>query len=163
MFIHKFTRSFHCADEQCSAVISELQELGVPSMSPSEVCQTCYHGNNGAVWLSYLTCIRPNEHNNCDYVTVVVSDSQDDQQLVPVRPAHHLRRLNIGKIQMCRHNEGHCPKGGRCLFAHSDEELNHWRWERAREILDNEFPVVNCTIIFVILIKLIIFLMTFTV
>jgi hypothetical protein len=73
---------------------------------------------------------------------VVVNDSQDNQQLVPVRSADHLR-VDVGKIQMCRHDPSYCPKGDKCFFAHSEEELNYWRWERAKEILDNEFPLVK--------------------
>ena len=119
-------------------VISELQDCDVWSVSPSDVCLECYRDNNSAVWLSYLTCIRPNEHTDSNTITVVVSD----QQLVPVRSADHLSRLNVSRIEMCRHDPSHCPRGERCRFAHSEEELNYWRWERAKDILDNEFPLV---------------------
>ena len=124
-------------------VISDLQECGVWSVSPSDVCLECYHDNNNAVWLSHFTCIRPNEHTDSDTITVVVSDSQNNQQLIPVRPADHLSRLTVGRIAMCKHDPSYCPRGESCLFAHSDEELNYWRWERAKEILDNEFPLVS--------------------
>lgn len=133
---------FVTVDDQCSEVISDLQECDVWSVSPSDVCLKCYRDNNSAIWLSHLTCIRPSEHENEDTITVVVSDSQDNQKLVPVRSADHLR-VDVGQIQMCRHEPSYCPRGDECLFAHSEEELNYWRWERAKEILDNEFPLVN--------------------
>ena len=123
-------------------MISDLQDCEVWSVSPSDVCLKCYHENNSAIWLSHLTCIRPSEHGDSDTITVVVSDSQDNQQLVPVRSADHLSRLDVSRIEMCRHDPSYCPKGDRCRFAHSKEELNYWRWERAKEILDNEFPLV---------------------
>lgn len=130
-------------DEQCSKVISELKECDAWSVSPSDVCRQCYHDNSNAIWLSHLTCIRPSEHEDNDTITVVVSDSQDNPRLVPVRSADHLSRVAVSKIAMCRHNPSYCHRGEKCRFAHSKEELNFWRWERAKEILDNQFPLVK--------------------
>ena len=121
----------------------ELRECGVQSVSTSDVCLECYEENDSAIWLSHLTCIKPNEHQDCNRITVVISNSPDDQHLVPVRPADHLSKLTVGKIQLCRHESGHCPRREGCLFAHSEEELNYWQWERAKEILDDKFPLVS--------------------
>ena len=102
----------------------------------------CYEENSNAIWLAHLTCIRPNEHQDSNTIMVVVTDSQDNQQLTPVRSVDHLSRVAVGRIEMCRHGPSYCPRGEECLFAHSEEELNYWRWERAKEILDSEFPLV---------------------
>ena len=150
----KMSLCFVIVDDQCLEVISDLQDCDVWSVSPSDVCIKCYRDNNSAVWLSHLTCIRPGEHADSDTITVVVnSDSRDNQQLVPVRSADHLSRLDVGRIEMCRHDPSYCPRGEKCRFAHSKEELNYWRWERAKEILDNEFPLVKLCVYYTIYVQ----------
>ena len=130
-------------DAECLKVISELKECNTWSVSPSEVCLRCYQENHKAIWLTHLTCIKSSEHLDCGRITVVINNSPDDQQLVPVRSAGHLSKLNVSKIQLCRHNSGYCPKGEDCWFAHSEEELNYWQWERAKEMLQKEFSLVS--------------------
>ena len=111
-------------------------------MSPSQVCLKCYRENNKAVWLSYLTCVHRNEHAGCAKITVVISESRDDQRLIQLRSAKHPKTLSISNIQLCRHNVGHCPKGEKCMFAHSEEELDYWRWKRAKAIIGYELSLV---------------------
>ena len=126
-------------------MISDLQECDIRSMSPSEICLECYQENNDAIWLSYLKCIQPSLHVDSKTITMVINDSS---VLVPLRPANHLRRLAVGKLQLCRHKARYCPKKDRCRFAHSEEELNYWRWERAKEILHNELTLVSNNFLF---------------
>ena len=138
----KWTVSVHVSlyfvihiDDECSEVISDLLECDIPSMSPSKVCLRCYQENYKAGWLSYLKCTQPSMHVNADTITVVTRETNDDQQLVPLRSAQHLGCLSNGKIELCPHKPCHCPKKDKCLLAHSEEELNYWRWEKAKVIL----------------------------
>ena len=113
---------------ECPDVVSELQEYDVPSMSPSLVCVECLGENDEATWLSYMTCLKPREHCG-DRITVLV----DDDELVVVRSGDHLSGLDIGEIMMCDYTPN-CFRRQKCKFAHSEIELNYWRWKRAREI-----------------------------
>lgn len=117
---------------ECPDVVSELQEYGVPSMSPSLVCVQCLEENDEATWLSYMTCLKPEKHRG-DQLTVLV----DDEELAVVRSGSHLSDLDISEIMMCDYTPN-CFRRQECKFAHSEIELDYWRWQRAREIFCSE-------------------------
>ena len=101
-------------------------------MSPSLVCVECFDENNEATWLSYMTCLKPDEHCG-ETLTVLV----DNDELVFVRSGSHLSGMDVGNIKMCDYTPN-CFRNDACKFAHSEVELNYWRWQRAREIFSSE-------------------------
>lgn len=114
----------------CPEVVNDLQQCEVPSMSPSRVCIQCMADYNTvhATWLSYLTCVKPDEHYRLTVNTVVDSD-----RLVSVRSASHLEHVDVSAVKGCEYVPK-CRRKDKCKFAHSDVELDYWRSERAKEI-----------------------------
>ena len=118
---------------ECPDVVSELQECEMSSVSPSLVCVKCWGENHEATWLSYMTCLKPNEHHGASNVTVLV----DDDELVTVRSGSHLSGVDVSEIMLCDYTPN-CFRKQKCKFAHSQIELNYWRWQRAKEIFCSE-------------------------
>ena len=110
----------------------EILDAGLQCQSPSKVCQACFECNPGAVWLMWLKCTNQEEHSTSKNVRVVVSMSY--RQLVKVRELpsgvsklSELELCRISTIGMSR--APRCERGGSCRQAHSQEELNYWKWQ----------------------------------
>ena len=112
------------------ALVSAVTSAGLECQSPTEVCETCLEANPIAVWLAWLKCIHPDKHHGHDHprVTAVVESSH--RQLVKVRQP--LVMLRVNQPQLCRHRQ-HCSRQDTCMFAHSKEEVNYWKWKIAEE------------------------------
>ena len=115
--------------------MTELLECDVPSMSPSKVCMQCFVDNTNATWLSYLTCIKPDQHFGINTVTAVVISNY----LIHVRPPSHQVHKNLSDIVECK-NVSTCKKKFKCKLAHSDIELNYWRLMMAKKIFCERVP-----------------------
>lgn len=125
---------------ECPDVVSQLQECEVPSMSPSQVCMECFASNRNATWLSYLTCVEPNVHLGARVTALVESN-----QLIYVRPPNLPRHLDVGRIALC-HHVPKCSRKAKCHFAHSEFELDYWRWERAKQIFCSQLNKMVCSL-----------------
>ena len=97
-----------------------MKQLGVlkPTIS-SEVCKQCLSANSRAVWLTWLTCT-DSSHAGEDRVTVVMRREAMELVTIPVESGH--------KTHACKEG-GKCKKTD-CSFAHSQEELEYWKWSK---------------------------------
>ena len=98
-----------------AALASELSNAGLQCQSPTDICNACYEANPSAIWLAWLKCIYPDEHKCPPRLTAVVSLSG---LLVTVREP------NLQQQYSWRDN---------CRYAHSQEEVNYWKWKIAEE------------------------------
>ena len=80
----------------------------------------------------WLKCTNQQEHSTSKTVRVVVSMSY--RQLVKVRePPSGVSKLS--ELELCRistigmSRASRCERDGSCRQAHSQEELNYWKWE----------------------------------
>lgn len=104
-----------------------------PTIS-SEVCKQCLSANARAVWLTWLTCI-DSSHSE-DRVTVVMRKEAMELVPVPVESGH--------KTHVCK--EGGKCKRTDCSSAHSQEELEYWKWSKlSGEIYRELEKVCYCT------------------
>lgn len=109
------------------ALVNEVSCAGLQCQSPTYVCETCLRANPGAIWLAWLKCIYPDEHQSHPKVTAVVSLT--GTQLVKVRqPPPSLLGLPVNQPQLCKYYP-RCSWQDSCVFAHSAEEVYHWKWK----------------------------------
>ena len=107
--------------------MNEVSCAGLQCQSPTYVCEACLRANPGAIWLAWLKCIYPDEHQSHPKVTAVVSLT--GTQLVKVRqPPPSLLGLPVNQPQLCKYYP-RCSWQDSCVFAHSAEEVYHWKWK----------------------------------
>lgn len=111
--------------------VTHIITSGLLTQSPSEVCQICLQHNPNAIWLSWLKCISPMEHSTIPTVTVVANNV--NKQLVQVRPLP-ANVTDIGMIGRCPRR--YCQVKERCIYAHSPEEANYWKWKVANRVYE---------------------------
>jgi hypothetical protein len=109
----------------------------IPCHSPSEVCTLCCEKYNNAIWLAWLLCVHPEEHTCSERCNTVVANAS----VVRVRelPSRIRRRTNPNTPKLCpsvQNNQGYCPQGDTCSFAHSQGEVNYWKWCLANAIFE---------------------------
>ena len=110
----------------------EILDAGLQCQSPSKVCRACFECNPGAVWLMWLKCTNQEEHKTNKTVTVIVSQSY--RQLVKLRELPS-GVSKLSELELCRistigvSTASRCERGGSCRQAHSQEELNYWKWQ----------------------------------
>ena len=107
--------------------------------APSRVCQACFEHDPNAVWLAWLKYTNQEEHKGRATVTVVVSLSH--RRLVRVRELPSAVS-KLSELALCRTNPvamgtaSRCG-GDQCRLAHSQEELNYWKWKIAIQHYEN--------------------------
>jgi len=108
----------------------KICDVDLQYQSPSKVCRACFERDPNAVWLAWLKCINQEEHNTKATVTVVVGLSR--RQLIKVRELPP-GVSKLSELALCCSNPvamgtaSRCG-GDRCRLAHSQEELNYWKW-----------------------------------
>ena len=118
----------HAADISQARMICDADLL---YQSPSRVCQACFEHDPNAVWLAWLKCTNQEEHSTRATMTVVVSLSH--RRLVTVRELPSAVS-KLSELALCLTNPvamgtaSRCG-GDQCRLAHSQEELNYWRWK----------------------------------
>ena len=113
------------------ALVNEVSCAGLQCQSPTYVCEACLRANPGAIWLAWLKCIYPDEHQSYPKVTAVVSLT--GTKLVKVRqPPQVLLGLSVNQPQLCRHHR-QCSWQDSCAFAHSKEEVYYWKSKIAEQ------------------------------
>ena len=58
-------------------------------------------------------------------------------------------RLHINQLQLCRYHQAYSRQDS-CLFAHSEEEVNYWKWKIAEEHYSNLVRELNSVIIILV-------------
>ena len=110
----------------------EILDAGLQCQSPSKVCQACFECNPGAVWLMWLKCTNQEKHKTNKTVTVIVTQSY--RHLVKLRELPS-GVSKLSELELCRistigiSTASRCERGGSCGRAHSQEELNYWKWQ----------------------------------
>jgi len=112
-----------------AANVSQAQKIcdaDLQYQSPSKVCRACLERDPNAVWLAWLKCTNQEEHNAKATVTVVVGLFH--RKLVKVRELPPGVSM-LSELALCCSNPVASRCGGdRCRLAHSQEELNYWKW-----------------------------------
>lgn len=129
---------FPCTDV---ALVSAVTSAGLQCQSPTEVCETCLEANPRAIWLAWLKCIHPDKHQGHGHPRVTAVVKLSHMQLVKLR-----QPLRINQLQLCKYYQC-CSRQDKCMFAHSEEEVNYWKWKIAEEHYNRLVRVVNNVII----------------
>ena len=117
----------------------EIISADVQSQSPSKVCDVCYKNNPSAIWLAWLKCIYPDDHNQKNTVAVLINSSQT--RLVQVRQPP-VNITNPNELKLC--SQADCQAGNGCVLAHSTEEFNYWK-RQAIKRLYNDLVSASCS------------------
>ena len=118
-------------------MVQEIVNANVRSQSPSKVCKVCYTHNPSAIWLAWLKCIYLDDHNQRDTVVILIDSSQTrlvqvQQPPVPI--------TNPNEMKLC--SQADCQTGNECVFAHSLEELNYWKWQAVNRLYSDLVSVI---------------------
>ena len=125
--IIRYIYLLHAANESQAQKICDAD---LQYQSPSKVCRACLERDPNAVWLAWLKCTNQEEHNTKATVTVVVGLFH--RKLVKVRELPPGVSM-LSELALCCSNSvsmgtaSRCG-GDRCRLAHSQEELNYWKW-----------------------------------
>lgn len=125
-----YTSLFNSANP---TLLSQMGSTNLVEQSPSNVCRVCLEGNSNAVWLLWLKCTSPEEHKDGPQTTVTINRSSLTQ-LVRVRDLPRCySNTDPSQLALCG-NPTQCHVGESCRLAHSDEELNYWKWQIVKKI-----------------------------
>ena len=107
--------------------------------SPTRVCAKCYleaDTNYNTQWLSWLECAQPNDHEQEDKKIIVIGD---DHEVIELRELPSCRMaLQPTQLSLCRNINlpAGCPFDDSCTFAHSNEELEYWKWSSIHQQME---------------------------
>ena len=90
------------------------------------MCVKCYDeadADYNTRWLLWLECAQPNDPENEERVTVIVSDGHKVVKVADI-PLSLLGQQHT-QIRLC---SWECRYGESCNKAHSHEELEYWKW-----------------------------------
>ena len=122
----------------------------VSQSSSTNVCAKCYKDAapfNNIRWLTWLECGQHPDHEEEDRVTLIVGDS--NSVAVARKLPACLEGCHPQQLALCVHWRGGCPNGYNCNRAHSNEELEHWKWSLVHRklvqvlILSMNLPIVE--------------------
>ena len=110
-------------------LIDMMYEARLTPQSPTKVCVKCYDKakvNNNTRWLPWLECARPTDHAKEERITVTVGDNHMVVRMEEIPSC--LLRCPPSQLSLCK--MVNLPKGctGDCNSAHSNEELEYWKW-----------------------------------
>ena len=116
--------------------MKEVNCTSLQSQSPTYICETCLKANSSAIWLAWLKCIHPDDHQSHPKVTAVASLT--GIQLVKIRqPPPNLQGVSVNQPQLCRQYR-QCSRQDSCTFAHSQEEVDYWK----RKIVERSYKAL---------------------
>ena len=101
-----------------------------------KVCDDCLKKNSYAIWLVKYGCFDSKVHQKLNKFVSVVIDVKN-VRLVQVREIPK----GIKAITMCT-NSGKCKKNG-CVKAHSEFELEHWKWINCLKTSTSKFKCMH--------------------
>ena len=117
----------------------------VPQSLSTNVCAKCYKDTapfNNIRWLTWLECGQHPDHEEEDRVTLIVGDS-NNVAVARKLPAC-LEGCHPQQLALCKkvHWRGGCSDGYNCNRAHSNEELEYWKWSLVHRKLLQVFIVL---------------------